>query len=103
LPPGVVQDVAPTNVPNDVVARKSVTITSCSKTARGWSAGGLAKNAGSATRTYKITIFFVTAGDTVIGHAATKAVVQGGGTADWSAKAAFTPAGTTRCVLRGVA
>ena len=103
LPAGVTQAAAPTNVPNKPAARKNVTLTSCAKTTDGWSAGGTATNSQTSSRTFTITVFFVTTGGTVIGHADTQATVAAGSKSDWSAKSTFTPADTTLCVLRGVA
>lgn len=104
LPPGVSQDdAAPTDVPNKPSARKNVTMTSCTKTAGGWSAGGTATNSANASRTYTITVFFTTTGGTVIAHGDTKATVEPGAQSTWMVKATFAAAETTRCVLRGVA
>lgn len=104
LPPGVTNATAvPTKVANVPSLRRNVVISSCAKTGTGWAASGTANNPGSADKTYTITVFFATAGGTVIGSSHTDVAVPAGGTKQWKAEDSFHPAPQTQCVLRGVA
>lgn len=104
LPPGVTNATSvPTKVANVPSLRRNVVISSCAKTESGWAASGTANNPGSADKTYTITIFFATAGGTVIGTGHTDVAVPAGGTKQWKAEQSFHAAPETQCVLRGVA
>ena len=104
LPPGVTNATAvPTKVANVPALRRNVVISSCAKTETGWAASGTANNPGSADKTYAITIFFATAGGTVIGLGHADVAVPAGGTKQWRAEQSFHAAPETQCVLRGVA
>src|ERR1700760_378725 len=58
IPAGVVQDAGSATVPNDPALRKNVTLTACTKTSTGYSAGGSATNSGTKKQTYVVTVFF---------------------------------------------
>lgn len=103
LPPGVTNATVPTKVANVPGLRRNVVISSCAKTESGWAASGTANNPGSADKTYTITIFFATAGGTVIGTSHADVAVPAGGTKQWKAEQSFHAAPETQCVLRGVA
>ena len=103
LPPGVTNATGlPASVPNSVALRKNVLITSCASARGGWQAAGRAANHSASPASYLVTVFFTTAGDTVIGSGAIRVQVPGGATRRWSVTARFTPAPRTQCVLRGV-
>lgn len=87
---------------NDVDKRKSVVVTKCAAADGGWTAGGTAKNAGTADATYAITIFFTNDHATVEDYATASVTVKAGQTQDWSATKKFTAVTPTNCVLRGV-
>jgi hypothetical protein len=91
----------PLTVPNQVPARRAVTLAGCTATP----AGGLATGIITATRTgtYAITVFFTTRGATVIGYAATTVHATPGKATRWQASGHFTAPAGMRCVLRGVA
>lgn len=90
----------PLTVPNQVPARRAVTLAGCTAS----SAGGLATGTITATRTstYAITVFFTTRGATVIGYAATTVHAAPGKAIRWQASGHFTAPAGMRCVLRGV-
>lgn len=103
-PTPTVQDPkAPLNVPNDVSVRHNVAITSCSGDTTHWQAGGTAVNTAHNAVNYRVTVFYTTAQDTVVGSAATTVTVPGAGKATWSAPANIKAGHELRCVLRGVA
>jgi len=91
----------PLKVPNQVPARRAVTLARCTAT----SAGGLA--AGTVTApsagTYTITVFFTTREATVIGYATATVHATPGKAIPWQASRHFTAPRGMRCVLRGVA
>lgn len=102
--PAAAQDPrAPLAVPNDVSARHHVAMTSCSGDARSWTAGGTATNTGHNAVRYQVTVFYTTAGATVVGSASTTVSVPAKGHANWSAPAKIKSGRDMRCVLRGVA
>jgi hypothetical protein len=103
LPPGVVNATAvPTAVPNNSGARKNVTLSSCKASKDGWQASGTATNPRNKEKRYTITVFFTTAGGTVIGTGQTAVNVESGAQRSWNVKATFHRAPDTRCVLAGV-
>jgi hypothetical protein len=102
--PTVVQnkDIPTSGVLNKPALRKSVVITGCARTAKGWRASGTAAAPHSRSHTYKITIFFATSGGTVEDFAETEVDVAAGRTATWHAAKTFPALAGTRCILRGV-
>lgn len=92
----------PAKVPNDVASRKNVSLSSCGANKGTWSAVGTARNPGRQAATYKITVFFTTSGNTVVGVDQVTATVEPGKEVNWTAKATVRLDGTPRCILRGV-
>ena len=106
--PGPVTTPAPTgpvpqSVPNDVNARRDVTMSACRAATGGWSAGGTVKNGTGKSATYVITVFFTNTHATDLGFANTSVVVAAGKSKPWTVKATFAAPRSVRCVLRGVA
>jgi hypothetical protein len=92
----------PTKVANDVKSRKNVQLSSCTKAAGGWGAGGTAANPGTKAAAYTITVFFTTTSATVVGIGKTQVRVAPGGTQDWTVTGKFKAPAKMLCVLRGV-
>jgi hypothetical protein len=90
----------PLKVPNQVPARRAVTLARCTATP----GGGLAAGTVTAARagTYAITVFFTTRAATVIGYAAATVHANPGKATRWQASGHFTAPRGMRCVLRGV-
>lgn len=93
----------PQSVPNDVNARRDVTMSVCKAAAGGWAGGGTVKNTTSKSATYAITVFFTNTHATDLGYASTSVVVAAGKSKPWTAKATFAAPRKVLCVLRGVA
>ena len=91
------------SIGNVVTKRKAVTLAGCAATAGGWKATGTAKNTGTKSAKYTITVFFTTSKATVQSYAKTTVDVAAGSSAQWTATRAFPAAKGTLCVLRGVA
>ena len=92
----------PTRVANNVKSRKNVQLSSCTKVAGGWGAGGTAANPGTKAAAYTITVFFTTTSATVVGIGKTQVRVAPGGTQDWTVTGKFKAPAKMLCVLRGV-
>jgi hypothetical protein len=93
----------PTEVANDVAARKHVAMTGCAGDAKTWSASGTASNSGHSAVKYNVTVFYTTPKATVIGSSQTSVLVPANGQAKWTTSSSFQTSTGTRCVLRGVA
>lgn len=101
--PTITQLPLPTgSVPNDTEKRKAVAVGNCAAVDGGWQATGTAKNDGSSSQTYAITIYFTTSGNSVLTQATTSVKVAPGKTENWSASAKFSAPKVVNCVLRGV-
>jgi hypothetical protein len=83
--------------------RTDVAITRCAASDGGWSASGTAKNSGSSSETFDITIFFTTTQATTLNYATTSVKVSAGKTGNWTASVKFSAPKDVLCVLRGVA
>ena len=93
----------PTSVPNDITARRNVTIRSCAAAPGGWAAAGTASNPTTSHVTYRITIFFTTSQATVEGFGATTVAVGPAQTSSWTVTADIPVVDArSQCVLRGV-
>ncbi|HLY34689.1 MAG TPA: hypothetical protein VKQ07_09160 [Jatrophihabitantaceae bacterium] len=93
----------PLNVPNQVAARRDVSMGSCTGDQNSWRAAGTATNAAGASVTFEVTVFFTTPRATVLSSATTKVTAAAHDRAPWSATSRFRTGGAVRCVLRGVA
>ena len=103
LPSGVPQAGAvPTKVPNDPALRQNVSVTDCSKTAKGWKAAGKATNPTDKPLDYTLTVFFTSDKATVLNTADTTVKVDPGKSANWTVQKDFPTTPKTLCVLRGV-
>ncbi len=93
----------PTSVPNDITARRNVTIRSCAAAPGGWTAAGTASNPTTSQVTYRITIFFTSSHATVEGFGATTVTVGTGQVSSWTVTTDISvPDPRSQCVLRGV-
>lgn len=96
------QTIVPASVPNQDNVRKDVTMSNCTASPGGWSAGGTVRNTSDKMATYTITVFFTSSGYTDLAYAVTKVALDAGKSNIWSAKATFAAPSTVLCVLRGV-
>ncbi|CAN5633050.1 hypothetical protein BH10ACT8_BH10ACT8_16860 [soil metagenome] len=104
LPSGVTGATSvPASPPNVAKLRTNVTMNACKATSGGWAASGDARNPGTNSVDYNVSVFFTTAAATVIGSGSAKVSVQPGGTEKWTVTGKFHPAAKTLCVLVGVA
>lgn len=92
----------PAHVANDDRLRRNVALSTCQRTANGWTAAGTARNPTAKPVDYTITVFFTTAAATVIGTGATHLTVKPGHKSEWVVTPRLNPAPQTLCVLRGV-
>ena len=83
--------------------RTDIAITGCAAVDGGWGASGTAKNSGSSSETFDITIFFTSPGATTLDYARASVKVAAGKTESWTASAKFSAPQDVLCVLRGVA
>jgi hypothetical protein len=92
----------PKTVPDNPSLRHDVNMSTCQVITGGWEAGGTAKNSGTSTKTYLITVYFTDTQATVVGYAQTHVKVAPGQSAQWTASSKFAAPSQTRCVLSGV-
>jgi outer membrane lipoprotein SlyB len=92
----------PTQVPQNLNARKDVNATACGPTPGGYQMGGRIANTLGQGTTYKITAVFTDREATVIGYGVTDVSVPAGATKPWSVTATFKVPSRVICVLRGV-
>lgn len=90
-----------TDIPNDPGLRKGVTLDACTRSGPDtWTASGDAHGASQPMK-LTTTVFFVDAGNTVLGYAQTDVSVPAHGNTAWHVSAKVTGR-DVRCVLRGV-
>jgi hypothetical protein len=92
----------PLNVPNSVSARKAVILTNCTATSLGGLATATVTAPAAKAATYTITVFFTTAGTTVLDYATAVVHATPGKATRWQASGRFKAPQGMRCVLRGV-
>jgi hypothetical protein len=101
--PTIMQYPVPVDVANDAAKHKQVRVTGCTVTSAGATALGMVRNTGSATATYRITVFFTDATATTIDYATASVSVPAGASEPFTAQQAFVTPKDLLCVLVGVA